>query len=149
VICKHCGRGIVNDAGFWIDPEATGDDEVWRETCDANHEDRIAAHEPTEYARVIHTDAPLMPLTTMVGAAATVWADTASAGTESACFYGWGEARNGSDCKPHHLVATADDVYLNAIAESLYSVGFQVVFSDYKDWSEGQAVLRYDDHHSH
>lgn len=45
--CKHCDRGIVEVDGAWIDPAATGDDSIWRETCDANHEDRIAAHEPT------------------------------------------------------------------------------------------------------
>jgi hypothetical protein len=46
--CRHCGRDIEPDKdGRWIDPEATGDDVVWRETCDENHDDRIAAHEPT------------------------------------------------------------------------------------------------------
>jgi hypothetical protein len=49
--CRHCGRAIGQDPdGRWIDPEAGWDDEngdgVWRETCDENHEDRIAAHEP-------------------------------------------------------------------------------------------------------
>jgi hypothetical protein len=34
--CGHCGRGVVNVGGKWIDPEATGDDAVWRETCDGN-----------------------------------------------------------------------------------------------------------------
>lgn len=45
--CVHCSRDIVQDAdGRWVDPEATGDDSVWRETCDSNDTDRIAAHEP-------------------------------------------------------------------------------------------------------
>lgn len=44
--CKHCDRGIVEVDGAWIDPTATDDDSVWRETCDANHEDVAAAHEP-------------------------------------------------------------------------------------------------------
>jgi hypothetical protein len=152
MICKHCTRDITQVLpGIWIDPEATGDDSVWRETCDANHEDRIAAHEPEEGsgARVIHTDAPIVPLSQMVGDMAMVFADTANAGTEGSCFYGWGEARNGSDCKPHHVVATMNDVDLNAIAETLHSTGFQVVISDREDWSEGQAILRYDAHHSH
>jgi hypothetical protein len=152
MICKHCTRDITCVDGTWVDPEATGDDSIWREVCDANHEDRIAAHEPEdgdEYSRVIHTDAPLLPLTQMVGSMATVWIDTANAGTEGACFYGWGEARNGSDCPPHHLVAAPDDVDTNAISEALHAAGFQVVLSDYVDWSEGQAVLRYHDHHSH
>ena len=34
--CKHCHRRVENDEGNWIDPEATGDDVTWRETCDAN-----------------------------------------------------------------------------------------------------------------
>lgn len=44
--CRHCSREIVRDAdGRWVDPEATGDDEVWRETCDA-HDTFVADHEP-------------------------------------------------------------------------------------------------------
>lgn len=44
--CRHCGRTIVNEDGRWIDPEATGDDSVWRETCDA-HDTFAAEHEPS------------------------------------------------------------------------------------------------------
>lgn len=44
--CKHCGRTIINEPGDgWVDPEATGDDSVWRETCDA-HDTFMADHEP-------------------------------------------------------------------------------------------------------
>lgn len=43
--CRHCERGIVNEGGRWIDPEATGDDSVWRETCDS-HDTFVADHEP-------------------------------------------------------------------------------------------------------
>jgi hypothetical protein len=49
--CKHCHRRIVNnpDEG-WVDPDAGFDvengDGIWRATCEDNHEDRIAAHEP-------------------------------------------------------------------------------------------------------
>lgn len=46
--CRHCHRGIQFVDDRWIDPEATGDDVIWRETCADNHEDRIAAHEPYE-----------------------------------------------------------------------------------------------------
>jgi hypothetical protein len=35
----------VNEDGVWVDPDATGDDSVWRETCDA-HDTFIADHEP-------------------------------------------------------------------------------------------------------
>jgi 7,8-dihydro-6-hydroxymethylpterin-pyrophosphokinase len=46
-VCIHCDREIGRDKdGRWVDPEATGDDSIWRDTCDSNHEDRIAAHEP-------------------------------------------------------------------------------------------------------
>jgi hypothetical protein len=46
--CKHCGRDIVEDRrGVWVDPEATGDDSIWRETCDA-HDTFTAEHEPDE-----------------------------------------------------------------------------------------------------
>lgn len=45
--CKHCGRAIVKTPdGVWIDPQATGDDSVWRETCD-EHDTMTAEHEPT------------------------------------------------------------------------------------------------------
>lgn len=46
--CRHCGRSIVNDQNDgWIDPEATGDDSMWRETCD-EHDTREANHEPVK-----------------------------------------------------------------------------------------------------
>lgn len=32
----------------WIDPEATGDDRTWRETCGSNEDDPYAPHEPEE-----------------------------------------------------------------------------------------------------
>ena len=45
-ICRHCQRRITNDDGLgWIDPEATGDDSIWRETCDS-HDTFEADHEP-------------------------------------------------------------------------------------------------------
>ncbi len=43
--CRHCERDIELDSDGWIDPEATGDDSIWRETCDAN-ETFDAKHEP-------------------------------------------------------------------------------------------------------
>lgn len=44
--CRHCGRPIVETEAGWVDPEATGDDAVWGETCDA-HDTFEAKHEPT------------------------------------------------------------------------------------------------------
>lgn len=47
-VCRHCQRRIVNVPGDgWVDPEATGDDSMWRETCD-RHDTRQADHEPVE-----------------------------------------------------------------------------------------------------
>lgn len=45
--CKHCDRVIVLDnVKGWIDPQANGDDSVWRETCDS-HDTFTAEHEPS------------------------------------------------------------------------------------------------------
>lgn len=46
-VCRNCQRRIVNVNGEWIDPEATGDDSVWRETCDRS-EAFTGEHVPTE-----------------------------------------------------------------------------------------------------
>ena len=43
--CQHCGRAIYHVHGAWIDPRATGDDRIWRETCDS-HDTFTAEHEP-------------------------------------------------------------------------------------------------------
>lgn len=44
--CVHCERPIVSSSeDGWVDPEATGDDVVWRETCD-RHDTFVADHEP-------------------------------------------------------------------------------------------------------
>ena len=44
--CKHCGRTIVHNDDGWVDPQATGDDRMWRETCEG-HDTFTAEHEPT------------------------------------------------------------------------------------------------------
>ncbi len=44
-VCRHCKRYIKLVGDVWIDPEATGDDSVWRETCD-EHDTFTANHEP-------------------------------------------------------------------------------------------------------
>ena len=44
--CQHCEREIVWDhIDGWVDPEASGDDIIWRETCD-RHDTFTAEHEP-------------------------------------------------------------------------------------------------------
>lgn len=45
--CIHCGREIAFVDGQWLDLDATGDDSIWSETCDA-HDTFIADHEPEE-----------------------------------------------------------------------------------------------------
>lgn len=44
--CKHCGRGIVAADEGWVDPEATGDDSIWRESCESHEDSFTAEHEP-------------------------------------------------------------------------------------------------------
>ena len=44
--CKHCERNIVHEGG-WVDPEASGDDVIWRDTCD-KHDTFFAEHEPSD-----------------------------------------------------------------------------------------------------
>lgn len=46
-ICKHCGRDLVRECGQWADPQARGDDSVWRSVCDMN-ETFVADHEPAD-----------------------------------------------------------------------------------------------------
>lgn len=43
--CQHCRRGITLTPEGWADPQATGDDAVWRMTCDS-HDTFTAEHEP-------------------------------------------------------------------------------------------------------
>jgi len=45
-VCVHCERTVYLDSeGYWVDPEATGDDSIWREVCDANEGSFKADHE--------------------------------------------------------------------------------------------------------
>ena len=55
-VCRHCGRSIMSwEGNVWIDPEATGDDSIWRETCD-KHDTFIADHEPVTTRTVYVAD---------------------------------------------------------------------------------------------
>jgi hypothetical protein len=47
-VCRHCQRDIEKRDGRWIDPQANGDDSVWRETCD-EHDTFAAEHEPAHW----------------------------------------------------------------------------------------------------
>jgi hypothetical protein len=44
--CQHCQRQIVPTEDGWADPLATGDDSVWRFSCD-NNDTFTAQHAPT------------------------------------------------------------------------------------------------------
>jgi hypothetical protein len=45
--CRHCQRSITRQPdGSWVNPDATGDDSIWRETCEDNHGSFAAEHEP-------------------------------------------------------------------------------------------------------
>lgn len=47
-LCRHCGRRIIFTAhDGWIDPEASGDDVIWREGCD-QHDTFEMRHEPED-----------------------------------------------------------------------------------------------------
>lgn len=43
--CRWCDRPIILTSEGWVDPQASGDDEVWRWTCDS-HDTFQAEHEP-------------------------------------------------------------------------------------------------------
>ena len=44
--CKNCQHTITLLDDRWVDTGAIGDEFTARETCDDNHEDPFAAHEP-------------------------------------------------------------------------------------------------------
>lgn len=48
-ICVHCQREIVWEPqdDRWIDPQASGDDVIWRDHCDSNDHTLQAEHQPT------------------------------------------------------------------------------------------------------
>jgi hypothetical protein len=46
IVCLFCERPVRldSDSGLWVDPLATGDDSIWRETCEANTGSFMAEH---------------------------------------------------------------------------------------------------------
>ena len=63
--CRHCHRNIMHDGDAWVDPNAKGDDSMWRETCDSN-DTFNSPHEPNPAKRpdpVWHSEkmGPLSP----------------------------------------------------------------------------------------
>lgn len=83
-VCRYCGRYIEQDTdgGPWIDPEAGGDDAVWREVCDA-HDTFTAEHAP-------------------VPTACECCGDAIDPNGECPCDWGW------TDCQTSHP-RTVDD----------------------------------------
>ena len=88
--CRHCGRSIIKDGDdLWIDPEATGDDVVWRETCDSN--DTFTAH---------HEPEPVV----------TVAQDQGHDGPWTArCTCGWSQAYNSAAKAQQQAVSHGDE----------------------------------------
>lgn len=46
--CQHCQRRIIEREGEWLDPNASGDDRIWRYVCDGNIEEIYPYHQPEE-----------------------------------------------------------------------------------------------------
>lgn len=44
--CRYCERTITLEGDTWIDPEASGDDAIWREACDAHYSFHMDQHVP-------------------------------------------------------------------------------------------------------
>lgn len=55
ITCRLCGRDIHHTYEGWVDPRATGDDAVWRLTCDASTT-FTAEHEPAAFDKATYTE---------------------------------------------------------------------------------------------
>lgn len=75
----------------------------------------------------IHTSAPLIPLTQMVGGDGVIEVGKAAGTGEPDCFFGWAEVADHPDCKPHHIIWGLDDETIYWIAKTLSLVGHDVV----------------------
>lgn len=100
---------------------------------------------------VIHTSAPIMPLTQIVQHHGMVITGEA-AGGRADCMYGWGEAMaDPIGCKRHYLVMGLETPALIAtVAQALVDLDYQVVVTDEQDWSQQydtEFPSNYDDHH--
>lgn len=74
----------------------------------------------------IHTDAPLMVLTTMFRTDVHVEIGRTMRG-EADCIYGWRERQDRPECRPHHILTDADDDTIHWVATTLAMLGHQVV----------------------
>lgn len=70
--CRHCDRPIMHvESEGWVDPKATGENGVWRTTCE-RHDTFEAEHEPAETPLEVTTamlagDAGLSYVATTIG----------------------------------------------------------------------------------
>lgn len=74
----------------------------------------------------IHTDAPMMPLTQMIGTDATIEVGRAVAGGPD-CIEGWAEPWSTPQCRQHHVIWGVDDETIYWVAMSLKTLGHTVV----------------------
>jgi hypothetical protein len=101
---------------------------------------------------VVHTDAPLLPLTQLAGDRVMVRVGRTPRGFAD-CFYGWAEPQDRPECKDHHILLGDMDQVLIEIAEILARLGHQVVVTapdddgDYVHDPSFETV--YDNDHSH
>jgi hypothetical protein len=83
----------------------------------------------------IHTDAPLMPLTQMVGDTATIEVGKAPKTGGPDCIYGWAEPKfewpeSGVFCPDHHIIVGLDDEEVKWMARTLATLGHQVIVTE-------------------
>lgn len=91
----------------------------------------------------IHTNAPLIPLTQMVGDTANIEVGKAAGTGDPDCFYGWAESQHPSGgCVAHHILWGMDPEETKWVASTLATLGFQVVVTTPDDPDD-----IYGDHH--
>jgi hypothetical protein len=102
---------------------------------------------------LIHTDAPLIPLTQMIGADGTIAVGQAAAGGND-CFYGWAEQQHETGCKDRHVVRCTDAETVKWIATTLAILDYQVVVTTPDEAGNDIVVdstmpMNYDNAHAH
>ena len=80
----------------------------------------------------IHTNAPILPLTQMMGDTANIEIGKAVPGDgRPDCFYGWAEQQHPDDgCQPHHILWGMDPEETKWCADVLAMLGYQVVVTE-------------------
>jgi hypothetical protein len=78
----------------------------------------------------IHTNAPILPLTQMMGDTANIEIGRAVGTGTPDCFYGWAEAQHDGNCEPHHILWGMDPEETKWCADVLAILGYQVVVTE-------------------